>query len=182
MQFLKREKTALVLIDIQEKLFPAINNRQQLLANVSQLISGAQVLDIPILITEQYSKGLGLTLPKLQKILQNYAPIEKMSFSCCGSEEFNRQLTGLNRNQILVTGIETHVCVYQTCKDLDNNGYDVHLVTDCVSSRKPENKQLAIDKLQKENEIFLTSSEMALFELLKSAEDNNFKTISKIVK
>jgi len=182
MEFLNRNNTALVLIDVQEKLFPIINDNENLLENLKRIIKGVQALNIPIIIAEQYPKGLGFTIPELKEILEIYEPIEKISFSCYGEENFRNKLVSMNRNQLMICGIETHICVYQTCRELDNNGYYVHLLTDCVGSRDPKNKNLAIKKLQNENNIFITGFEMALFELLKSAGNDEFKAISKIVK
>src|SRR6056297_468577 len=167
MEFLNRNNTALVLIDVQEKLFPYIAENELLLTNLIKMIRGAKVLDIPIIVTEQYRKGLGATLPQLGTVLGEFNSLEKISFSCCGEESFTEQIAQLDRNQLLICGIETHICVYQTCRELDNSGYYVHLLTDCVSSRNLKNKALAINKLQTEHNIFLTSSEMALFEILK---------------
>ena len=182
MEFLNKNNTALVLIDVQEKLFSFINKNTQLLENLKKIIKGVQALDIPIILTEQYPKGLGYTLPELKEILEIYNPIEKTTFSCYGEDEFRIKLASLNKNQLLVAGIESHICVYQTCKELDNNGYYVHLLSDCIGSRDPKNKELSITKLQNENNIFLTGYEMALFELLKSTRSGEFKAISKIVK
>jgi nicotinamidase-related amidase len=182
MNFLQKEKTVLVIIDVQEKLFPFIENKERLQGNLKRIILGAQKLNIPILVTEQYTKGLGKTIPELQEVLVQYNPIEKISFSCCREENFNKELAALKRNQVLICGIESHICVYQTCRDLDNNGYYVHLMTDCIGSRNNENKKLAIDKLQHENNIFLTGYEMALFEIMKTADIEEFKEISKILR
>lgn len=182
MQFIDTENTVLVLIDVQEKLFPFINTNDDLKNNLIKLIKGCQTLNIPIIVTEQYSKGLGSTIPEIVEVLENYSPIEKTSFSCIREDNFRKALSKLNRNQILLAGIETHICVYQTAKDLDNNGFYVHLVTDCMGSREIRNKTLAIDKLSNENNIMLTSCEMALFELLKDAKATEFKKISQIIK
>ncbi|MFP4546739.1 MAG: hydrolase [Fidelibacterota bacterium] len=182
MEFLNKNNTALVLIDVQEKLFPHIAEHELLLENLTKMIKGAKVLDIPIIVTEQYRKGLGPTLPQLTALLDDYNPLEKNSFSCCGEKSFTEELAKLDRNQLLVCGIETHICVYQTCRELDNSGYYVHLVTDCVSSRDLKNKKIAINKLHNERNIFITSSEMALFEILKFAGSEEFKEISKIIK
>ncbi|MBN2279167.1 MAG: isochorismatase family protein [Candidatus Marinimicrobia bacterium] len=182
MEFLNRNNCVFVLVDVQENIFPAIHDKEILRNNLKKLLLGIQTLNVPIIVTEQYSKGLGVTLPELSGLLKVYEPIEKITFSCFGEEKFQHQLTGFGRNQILVAGIEAHICVYQTCRELDNNGFDVHLITDCIGSRDPKNKELAISKLQNEYNIALTTSEMLLFELLKIAGSQEFKTISQIVK
>ena len=182
MEFLNKNNSALILIDVQEKLFPIIHENEQLLENLKKIIKGVRALDIPIIITEQYTKGLGFTIPELKEILEIYEPIEKISFSCYGEKKFRNKLASLNRNQLLIAGIESHICVYQTCRELANNGYYAHLLNDCIGSRDPKNKKLTITKLHNENNIFHTGYEMALFELLKSSDVTEFKAISKIVK
>ena len=178
---LERENVALVVVDVQEKLLPVIDKHECITENLKKVIEGVQVLNIPVLLTAQYPKGLGPTVSQLKEVLQDYAPVEKISFSCCGESKFISALGNLNREQILVGGIEAHVCVYQTCLDLISKGYEVHLLTDCISSRNAENRTLAIDKL-KSLGVSVTSVEMALFELLKAADSEEFKKISKIVK
>jgi nicotinamidase-related amidase len=153
-----------------------------LFANLEKIIKGAQVLEMPILWTEQVPEKLGQTTPEIAELLVPSAePISKASFSCCGVPSFTTALEQLNRRQILVTGIETHICVYQTTLDLLKQSYEVHVVADAVSSRTAENKQIGLDRI-KEAGAILTSTEMALFELLRVAEGDKFRQIAKIVK
>ena len=175
------EKTALVIIDVQEKLSRVMHEKQKLFENLQRLIKGIQILGIPIIVTEQNPNGLGPTVPEIAPLLTDSKPVTKFSFSCCGEEPFLRQLEMLNRKQVLLTGIETHVCVYQTAIDLIEAGYEVHTVVDCVSSRTPENRNLALEKMKSEG-ARLTSVEIALFELLRTAASPKFKELSKIVK
>jgi len=175
------ENTALIIIDVQEKLSCVMYEREILFNNIQRLIKGMQVLDIPIIITEQNPKGLGATVPEVANLLPNLQPIPKLSFSCCGDERFLRQLEGLNCKQVLIAGIEAHVCVYQTAIGLLNLGYKVHAVVDAVSSRTVENKKIGLKKMSSAG-ARLTSIETALFELLKVAEGEKFKAISKLVK
>lgn len=175
------EKTALVIIDVQEKLSRVMHEKEKLFENLQKLVKGAQILGIPILVTEQNPNGLGPTVPEIAPILTDIKPVTKFSFSCCGEEPFLREIEKLNRKQILLAGIEAHVCVYQTAIDLIEAGYEVHTVVDCVSSRTPENKNLALDKMKSEG-ARLTSVEIALFELLRTAKSPKFKELSKIVK
>jgi nicotinamidase-related amidase len=159
-----------------------MHQKETLFANLERMIKGAQVLDMPIIWTEQVPDKLGETTPEIGKLLLESArPISKVSFSCCGNEPFMAQLKTLHRQQILLTGIETHICVYQTALDLLNLGYEVEVVADAVSSRIAENKQLGLERM-KEAGARLTSAEMALFELLRAAEGPQFKAITKIVK
>ena len=178
---LNRKNTALVLIDIQEKLFQVMHEKEALRTNLQKLVQGAKALDIPIIWAEQNPKGLGPTIPVLRDLLPDLHPIEKRSFSCCGQAEFVKQLKKIHCEQILVAGIEAHVCVFQTVMDLCGLGYEVQVVQDGVSSRTPENMQIGLERIQ-EAGVVLTSVEMALFELLKAAEGDEFKQILKIVK
>jgi nicotinamidase-related amidase len=173
--------TALVIIDIQEKLVAVMDQKEKLLENILKLIRGINVLEIPILVTEQYPKGLGPTSKEISTLISEVKPIIKMTFNCCDTPMFLQTLVKLNRKQLLITGIESHVCVYQTTVGLIELGYDVEVVTDCVSSRTPENVNLALRRLESEG-AKLTGTEMILFELLKIAEGDRFKEISKIVK
>jgi nicotinamidase-related amidase len=178
---LNTESTVLVLIDFQERLFPAMNAKEKLLQNVVKLIKGAKVLEIPVIVTEQYPKGLGPTIPEIKELLPDMKPIEKVCFSCCDNEAFIKSLEALKRKQVLIAGIEAHICAYQTAMSLARKGYEVQFVTDCVSSREPENKAVALTRMNSSG-ISLASVEMALFELLKAAGGDKFKQISNIVK
>jgi nicotinamidase-related amidase len=175
------ENTILVVIDVQEKLSRLIYQRDKIVANLQKLIQGIKVLGIPIILTEQYPQGLGPTIPEITALLPDVQPLSKLSFSCYGDEHFVRELENSGRTQVLVSGIETHVCVYQTVADLLNNGYEVHLAVDTVSSRTPENREVGINKISQAGAL-LTSTETALFELLKVAKGEQFKAISRIVK
>jgi nicotinamidase-related amidase len=178
---LTAENTILVVIDIQERLFHAMHDKERLLQNTQKLLSGMRVLEIPVILTEQYPKGLGATLPELKQLLPDIQPIEKLSFSCCQEEPFRRELESRQRKQVLLAGIEAHVCVYQTAMELLGLGYEVQVVSDCVSSRDAGNKGVALAKVSSAG-AGLTSTEMALFELLRAARGDKFKQISNIVK
>jgi nicotinamidase-related amidase len=178
---LTADNTALLVIDIQERLFPVMHEKEKLLRNVLKLIRGAQVLEIPIILTEQYPRGLGPTLPEIKELLPDVTPIEKVSFNCCDEAVFCQALEKLKRKQVLVAGIEAHICVYQTAMALSRAGYEVQVVGDCVSSREPENKLVALLKMGAVG-VSPTTTEIALFELLKVAVGDKFKQISNIVK
>lgn len=175
------EQTAVVLIDVQGKLATIMNDSEHTVNNIEKLIKGSKVLDLPVLWLEQYPKGLGPTVPSIAEQLSNQNPIEKMTFSAWKTDEFKNALIALNRKNILICGIEAHICVYQTAKDLKNAGFNVEVVTDAIDSRIEANKNIAIQRLTQEN-ISLTSVEMALFELVEVASGDRFKQISKIVK
>jgi nicotinamidase-related amidase len=178
---LTAENTVVIAIDFQERLFPAMHAREKLLQNVVKLIKGALVLEVPVIVTEQYPKGLGPTIPEIKALLPDMKPIEKVCFSCCDNEDFATALAALKRRQVLIAGIEAHICVYQTAAALARQGYEVQVVSDGVSSREPENKAVALAKMGALG-ILPTSAEMALFELLKAARGDKFKQISSIVK
>ena len=175
------DNTALIIIDVQEKLFRVIDNREALLENLQKIISGARGLGIPLLVTEQNPAGLGVTLPELKTLLADIPPISKFSFSCCADERCMQQLADLKRTQFLLAGIETHICVYQTALDLLDQGYEVEVLTDCVGSRTVENKSLGLEKM-KQAGAQITGIEMALFELLRVAKGDSFKELSRLVK
>ena len=175
------EHTVLIVVDVQEKLAHVMSERRVLVENLQKLIKGAQVLGIPILLTEQNPQGLGATVPEIAHLLSDVEAVRKLSFSCCGSDRFMQALRALNRKQVLIAGIETHVCVYQTAMDLLDLGYEVQVVTDAVSSRTVENRQIGLAKTRDAGAT-LTSTETALFELLKVAKGAKFKEIVNIVK
>jgi len=175
------DNTTLIVIDVQEKLSLVMHEKERFLENLKKLIQGAQILGIPIILTEQNPKGLGPTIPEVAQLLPDHQPIAKFSFSCCGDGRFNQQLEGLGRRKVLLAGIETHVCIYQTSMDLISSGYEVQVVADAVASRTAENKQIGLEKVRSEG-ASLTSTETALFELLKVAEGAKFKEIVKLVK
>ncbi len=178
---LNTEKTALVFIDVQEKLSRVMHDKEKLFENLQKLIKGLKLLNIPIIVTEQNPKGLGVTVPEIAPLLIDSKPLIKFSFSCCGESPFLSEIAKLNRKQIILVGIETHVCVYQTAVDLIEAGYEVHIPVDCVSSRTTENKNIALDKMKAEG-AKLTSVEIVLFELLRTAASPKFKEMSQIVK
>ena len=170
---LDRSKAILVIIDVQERLMPVINNGEQVVANIVRLIRGSQILGVPILITEQYVKGLGRTVESVRDALGDaYKPVEKSCFS--GFRE-------IERKQVIVAGIETHVCVYQTVSDFLARGYEITIVGDAVSSRTQENKDIALRRMMADG-AKLSSTEMALFELTVASGTDEFRAISKLVK
>ncbi|UCE25617.1 MAG: hydrolase [Candidatus Zixiibacteriota bacterium] len=178
---LNRENAVLVVIDVQGKLATLMHQKEKLFANVIRMIEGAKVLGLPIIWTEQLPDKLGETSPEVKRVLQDLTPLVKKSFSCCGDNAFLARLKEINRRQVLLTGIETHVCVYQTAMDLLHDGFEVHLVQDAVSSRFEANYHLGLDRM-KDAGALLTSVEMSLFEMLGVAEGEQFKRIIQIVK
>lgn len=175
------ENSILVVIDIQDSLARVMHEKDDLFENLQKIIKGAGILGIPMIVTEQVPEKLGATIPEISSLLDNIRPIPKSSFSCCGEDLFMRKLESIKRTQILVAGIESHVCVYQTTVDLIRMGYEAHIVTDCVSSRTAENRVIGIEGMKDEG-AKVTSTEMVLFELLKIAGGDRFREISRLVK
>jgi nicotinamidase-related amidase len=173
--------SVLLVIDVQEKLFRVMYQKEQFADNLQRLIKGIQVLEVPVLVTEQYPQGLGPTIPEIAGLLTVVKPYPKVNFSCCGDEAFLRAFQQAHRKQVLIAGIESHICVYQTAADLISAGYEVHVVGDAVSSRTGQNKNTGIHMML-ESGAKLTSTEAALFELLKVAKGDKFKAISQIVR
>jgi len=171
----------LVVVDVQGKLAQLMSEKESLFRNIRILIQAAGVLDIPILWCQQVPEALGPTVPEIAELLTGHEPTNKASFSCCGVEEFNVRLEASNRRQVLLCGIETHVCIYQTALDLMSGGLDVTVVADAVSSRTAENKQIALNRLAAEGAA-VACTEMVLFELLKTAQHPQFRQIAKLVK
>lgn len=178
---LKREDTALLVIDIQEKIFRVMLNPEILIQNVTKLIEGFRILGLPIFVTEQYPKGLGETENRLKEVLKGIVPIQKMSFSCSGAGELFETLKYKNIKQVVVTGIESHVCLQQTALDLLANDFQVSLAADACSSRKETDYTVALERMGSAG-VVVTTTEAILFELLKVCGTEEFKKISKIVK
>lgn len=174
-------QTALLIIDIQERILPVINNHQMVVNNTLKLIKGFKVLNLPIYYTEQYPKGLGPTSKAIADELIDIQPFQKMSFSCSGAGDLFKEFHSKNLSQIVVCGIESHVCVQQTVLDLIENGIQVNLAADAVSSRKEIDYKTALDRMRNHG-TEVTTTESILFELLNVCGTPEFKTVSKIVK
>jgi nicotinamidase-related amidase len=178
---LKIDNTFLLLIDMQERLYHAMHGKDDLLGNVRKLVMGIRAFGIPIVMSEQYPEGIGKTIPEVAQLLPDTPGIRKMSFSCCADAECSAAIAATGRRQALIAGIEAHVCVYQTSMDLLEKGYEVQVAADAVSSRSPRNRDIGLEKMRDAG-IAITSVEIALFELLKTAEAEKFREISKILK
>ena len=176
------ERAVLVIVDLQDGFAKAIDEWDRIVARSAIVAEAAKLLGVPIIATEQYPQKLGTTVDAIRRVLpESVVPIAKTAFSSCGAESFNEQLDRLRRAQVILAGIESHVCMNQTAHDLLSRGYQVHLLTDCTSSRTPANRQLGIDKMLRSG-AQPSSSEMALFELMVDAKHPRFKEVSRLIK
>lgn len=181
---LDRKQAVLVIIDVQEKLMPVIDGADTVIRNLERLVRGCHILGVPVILTEQYVKGLGPTVEPIRRALEEtggYAPVEKSCFSAYGCDVFATRLAGLDRSQVLVAGVETHVCVHQTVGDLLARDLSVSVIADAVSSRTSQNREIALRRFASDG-AKLTSTEMALFELTVAAGTDEFRAISRLVK
>ena len=174
---LSRDSTVLVVVDAQEAFRPAVVDFDRVVHNAAVLVQGAKALDVPIVVTEQYPKGLGHTVPEVAEHLNGVEPVEKVSFSAARADGFDPG----GREQALVCGIESHVCVSQTVHDLIERGLEVHVARDAVTSRTEENREVGIHKMERAGAI-VTSVEAALFELLGAAGSDEFKTVQGLIR
>lgn len=179
--FLDKENTVLAIIDVQDKLAVVMNDRNEVVKNCLHFVELAKMLEIPIVITEQYSKGLGSTVSEIRDALPSYQPIEKLTFSCCDEPAFLNKIKQLNKKSVILTGMETHVCVLQTCIGLLKDGFNIHIVKDAVCSRTKENWQTGIEFMRDAGAV-ITCTETVLFQLLKIAGTEEFKAIAKRIK
>jgi nicotinamidase-related amidase len=174
--------SAFVIIDVQEGFRSIIPNFAEIAANIERFLQGAKILDVPVIVTEQYPKGLGRTAEEILFALDpEHAPLEKTAFSSCGATGFVSSLKELGIQQVILGGIEAHICVSQTAHDLLDAGFQVHLLTDCISSRFEINRKAGLDKMMQSGAIPSTV-EMALFELMRDAKHEQFKAIQHLVK
>lgn len=181
-KILDRSKTVLVVIDVQEAFRTAIADFTKIAERIAKVAEGFQILELPIVVTEQYPKGLGRTAKEILSVLpQDFEVIEKSTFSSCGASTFVEKLHSFGAKQILLCGLETHICVNQTAHDLLNNGFEVHLLTDAVASRFENDKQTGLQKMFSSGATPATI-EMSLFELLKDSKHEQFKAIQGLVK
>ena len=168
------DQTALVVVDLQEKLLPAIDGEARVLHNSLLLLRLASILDMPVVLTSQYAKGLGCTVPAVLEAAPDVEPLDKLSFGCFGDESFTRRLGELGREQLLVAGVESHICVTQTVLGALDAGYRVHVMSDAVGSRVASNHDVGLSRMERAGAL-LSSAEMAIYELLGRSDGAAFK-------
>lgn len=178
---LDRRRAGLLVIDIQERLLPPIFEKERMVQNSARLIKGSGVLGLPVFATEQYRKGLGITVPEIASALGGTTPFEKLAFSACGATGLLEALQARKVSQVLLCGMEAHVCVCQTCLDLLKQGFEAFVAADAISSRTAENHRLGLERMRDAG-AEIVSTEMALFELLEKAGSAEFKRILELVK
>lgn len=175
------ERCALVVIDIQDKFHDLIYQMDRVIHNTSRMVKFCQELEIPVLVTEHYSKGLGVSVKPIQDLFTPHQAIEKIHFSCAGSDNFNKALADTGRDQIILCGIETHVCVYQTACDLQREGKQAVVVSDAVSSCSKANFKLGL-KCTRNRGIQVLGTQMTMFEVLREAGTPRFKKVAGLLK
>ena len=173
--------TAGVIVDVQDRLFPHIHEHEQVASKIKTLIRGLRMMELPLLLTQQYSKGLGDTVADIREEVSDLEHIEKKRFSCCGVSEFDRQISDSSVKNVILMGVETHVCVLQTTLDLLAGGYQPVVVADAVSSRNQNDHLIALERIKAEGGL-VTSVESILFELTATADSPHFKEMSRLVK
>ena len=175
-------KTGLLIVDVQEAFRSVTKDLGPIVLRITKIIRGFQLLDRPVIVTEQYPRGLGRTAEEIRSVLPpDFEYIEKSSFSACGASGFEDGLRKAGISQVVLCGLETHVCVNQTAHDLLNLGFDVHLLADCVASRSDENKQIGLSKMYTSG-VVPSSVEMALFEMMSDSKHHVFKEIQSLIK
>ena len=174
--------TVLAIIDMQEGFRSVISDFAETAARIALVAHAAQLLNIPVIVTEQYPKGLGHTANEIKAVLPDgFNFIEKTAFSSCGAPAFESELERNRAQHILICGIEAHICVNQTVHDLIERRLSVHLLMDCITARSEQNKQIAFAKMQQSGAV-PSSIEMALFELMRDAKHEQFKAIQRLIK
>lgn len=181
MKLMNRDDCIFIVIDYQEKLMPVMQDKQVLEDKVCRLAEGMKKLGIPHIVTQQYTKGIGETIPSVAEAIGKFEPIDKTSFSCMRNETFVDQLEATGRRTAVVCGIESHICVQQTAIQLLGRGYNVYVPADCVSSRSMEDKIYSLTRMGEAGAV-ITTYESVLYELLGDAKAEEFKAISRIVK
>lgn len=179
---IRKERCCALVIDMQERLLPVMDTANRVEANVLKLVKGLQILGMPILVSEQYPKGLGNTVSSVKEALTgSETMVEKIAFSCCEEPTFIGALSKMGKKTVILCGIEAHICVLQTVLDLEENGYLPVVVEDCIGSRKPNDKAVALERMRKTGAV-VTTLESILFELTGAAGSEQFKQISKLIK
>ena len=178
---LNKDNTGLLIIDVQEKLMQVMGQKKRVADNIAKLVLLSKLFNFPVILTEQYPKWLGPTLPELAKSLPSYEPITKFHFNCCDVDAFNNRLDSEDLRNIIITGVESHICVFQTCVTILERGYKVHVPRDAVDSRTEENWRVGLD-LMKQAGAVITSTETVIYQILKKTGTKEFKKMLKVMR
>ncbi len=176
-----RKDLVLVIIDVQEKLIPLVEDPEEVVKNIQKLIKFAEMVGIPLVVTEQYPKGLGPTVREVKSLIPNFKPVEKTSFSCFGSSEFREKLEELGRKTLAITGVETHICIAQTALEAFNYGYTPYVISDAISARSKLNHIVGIERMRSCGAV-ISSTEMFMYEVLRDAGTLEFKKCLSLLK
>lgn len=178
---INKDDAVVVAIDFQEHIVPAMSHPDALVEASTKFIKGAKILGLPIMVTQQYTRGLGETVPEIKEALGDFTHIEKTTFNCCLNNEFMEQLEALDKDTVILTGIEAHICVAQTALHLVEEGYNVYIIDECIDSRNENDKKIAEQRFVRAGAT-VTTLESALFEMLDSSKSPGFKEISSLIK
>ena len=178
---LNKENTGLLIIDVQEKLMQVMGKKEKIVEDINKLVILSKLFDFPVILTEQYPKWLGPTLRELAESLPVYEPITKFHFNCCDVDAFNNRLDSEDLRNIIITGVESHICVFQTCVSILEKGYNVHVPQDAVGSRIDENSRVGLD-LMKQAGAVITSTETVIYQILKKTGTKEFKEMLKVIR
>ena len=181
MKLLERDDSGLLIIDVQEKLMDVMGQDRRVIDNIIRLLQLARIFDLPTILTEHYPKWLGPTLPALVDALPSYDPIHKMHFNCCDADGFKERLDAVGVENIIVAGVESHICIFQTCVSLLERGYNVHVPQDAVDSRTEENWRVGLRLMERAGAL-ITATETVIYQILKKAGTKEFKKMLKIMR
>jgi len=181
MKLLDSGNTALLVVDVQEKLMPVMGRKERVIDNIITLLQLAKTFRLPVILTEHHIRWLGPTLQEIVEALPAYEPITKMHFNCCDVDAFNERLGSGSFENVILTGVESHICIFQTCVSLIEKGYQVHLPQDAIDARTDENWKVGLD-LMKRAGAFVTSTETVIYQILKKAGTKEFKKMLKLMK
>ena len=181
MELIDRENTGLLVVDMQEKLMQVMGRKQRVTDNIIKLLHLSKLFNLPVILTEHYLKWLGPTLPEITESLPTYEPIQKLHFNCCDADAFNKRLESEGFKNIIVTGVEAHICIFQTCVSMLEKGYQVHVPQDAVDSRTDENWRVGLGLMNKAG-AFITSTETVIYQVLKKAGTKEFKKMLKVIR
>lgn len=181
MKLLESENTGLVIVDVQERLMTAVGQKDRVIDNITRLLRLSALFSLPVLLTEHYLKAFGPTLSEIIDLLPSYEPVQKNVFNCCEVDAFNERLDAAGRKDIILTGVESHICIFQTCIPLLEKGYQVHVPQDAVDSRTDENRRVGLRLMEKAG-AFITSTETVIYQILKRGGTAEFKEMLKWIK